>query len=257
MPESVDVWRHHPAFLDNQARLLTFAQSLDLAFRDPVLLFVSFVHSSFANEQALPVRPPDNGRLEFLGDAVLSLVVGELLFRWFPHHREGQLTQMRADLVRAETLGQWAVDLNLGAYLLLGRSGEQGNLRQNRKILSDTFEALTGAITLDQGHAVATSFLQRHLEPTLHRWDRFGTLRNTKSELQELIQGTQHRTPRYERIAASGPDHARTYVVRVMLNDQVLGMGEGTSYKRAESRAAADALARLGHDISVSGIQGQ
>ncbi len=253
MPEPLDAWRNHPAFLARQDRLRAFARSLNLEFRDPILFFAAFIHSSFVNEQVLPVHPTDNGRLEYLGDAVLALVVGELLFHRFPHHREGQLTQMRADLVRAETLGQWAAEMNLGDYLLLGRSGEQGKLRQNRKILSDTFEALVGAIMLDQGYVIAAGFLQRYLEPALERWAQFGSLRNTKSELQELIQGTQNLTPRYERVSAAGPDHARTFVVRVMLNDQVLGMGEGTSHQRAEFMAAADALAKLGHDTSATG----
>ncbi len=257
MSEPVDAWRTHPAFLANRARLQAFAYSLDLEFHDPVLLFVAFVHSSFANEQAMSGRCMDNGRLEFLGDAVLSLLVAELLFHRFPHHKEGQLTQMRADLVRAETLGQWAADVALGDYLLLGRSGEQGNLRQNGKILSDTFEALVGAITLDQGYTATASFLQRWLEPALDHWAQLGTLRNAKSELQELIQGTRHLTPHYERIAASGPDHARTYVVHVMLEDRILGVGEGTSYKRAEFRAAEDALAQLDREASVPADQAQ
>ncbi len=250
MPEAIDVWRQHPAYITRQTRLRNLAQSLELEFHDLLLFFVAFVHSSFVNEQTAPEVLIDNGRLEFLGDAALSLIVGELLFRRFPDHREGQLTQLRSELVRADTLGHWATEMNLGAYLLLGRSGEQSKLRQNRKILSDTFEALVGALMLDQGYTATAAFLQRWLEPSLEHWTQAGSFRNPKSELQELMQGTRNLTPYYARVAASGPDHARTYVVHVMLEDQVLGVGTGTSYKRAEFSAAANALTQLDHAIT-------
>lgn len=233
---------HHPAYQARKALLLGFARANGLVFHDPVLLFIAFVNRSFTNELVLDDLAPDNERLEFLGDAVLAKVTSECLCRRFPEHQEGALTQMRATLTCGNTLAQWARDLDLGRYLLLGKSGERDNLRQNPRILANTLEALIGAIQSDQGDSASFAFLQRWLVPAMEELAVHGLSRNTKSQLQELVQARAGATPRYECISATGPDHAREFVVRVTVNGQTVGIGHSSSLKRAGFKAAENAL---------------
>lgn len=241
-----------------QAQLQAFAETHRLEFRDASLLRAAFIHRSYVNEMAPGARVEDNERLEFLGDAVISKVVAEKLYHRFPHCQEGQLTQMRSLLVRREAQSEWARQLDLGRFLRLGRSGDQDDMRRNERVLSSTLEALVGAIQTDQGDAAVHAFLSRWLDPALDELAARGMRRNPKSELQELVQGETGLTPRYELMAASDSIQAPAFEVHVRLDGDTLGIGHGTSIRKASVRAAADALAKRARpapELSGTGAQ--
>ncbi len=239
------VLRRHPVYAERIPSLLEFAATHDLHFNEPGLLFLAFVNRSFVHELVFADPRLDNERLEFLGDAVLEKVVSERLYRHFPQCREGELTQMRAQLIQSSSLAVWARELDLGAHLIMGKSGTQHNIQENRRVLANTFEALVGAIQLDQGDAAVVQFLERWLAPAVEALAAGGLTRNTKSELQELVQGLQGVTPRYECIRAYGPSHARKFVVQVSVQNKVVGLGCSSSMKDASVKAAAEALAHF------------
>lgn len=234
----------HPDYAARIATLEDFAARLDLRFEDARLLFLAFVNRSSVNEQDGPRAPLDNERLEFLGDAILAKLVSEKLYHRFPQCQEGELTQMRAQLIRRETLSAWAAEMNLGNCLILGRGSERDGAASSRRVLANTFEALLGAIYLDQGETAARRFLERWLLPALGELADQGLTRDTKSELQELVQRTRKITPRYECINVSGPEHHREFVVQVTVAKEVWGVGSSTSMKDASFQAAGEALRR-------------
>ena len=240
-----EILRRHPVYAQRIPGLLAFAEAADLHFNDPLLLFLAFVNRSFVHELGIEDPLLDNERLEYLGDAVLEKVVSERLYRHFPSCREGELTQMRAYLIQGASLSVWARELKLGTHLILGKSGEQNNIQESRKVLANTFEALVGAIQLDQGDASVKRFLERWLAPAMESLTVHGLTRDNKSELQELVQGTQGVTPRYECIEATGPSHEREFVVQVTVKDRVVGVGRSSSMKDASFKAAAAAIAFL------------
>lgn len=240
-----EILRRHPVYAQRIPGLVAFAAAADLYFNDPLLLFLAFINRSFVHELGIEDPLLDNERLEYLGDAVLEKVVSERLYRHFPSCREGELTQMRAHLIQGSSLSVWARELDLGSHLIIGKSGEQNNIQENRKVLANTFEALVGAIQLDQGDAAVVQFLERWLGPAMESLTVHGLIRNTKSELQELVQGTQGVTPRYECIESSGPSHEREFVVQVSVRDRVVGVGRSSSMKDASFKAAAAAMELL------------
>ncbi len=186
-----------------------------------------------------------NERLEYLGDAVLTYVSSLYLYRHFPQLQEGQLTSLRAAAVRAETLAQFAQRIDLGRHLLLGRGEERSGGRNRPLLLSSAFEALIGAILLDQGLDTVTEFLQRFLPAEFEAIVADRRQENSKSRLQELTQGTMQATPVYRTVRASGPSHARTFEVEVLVKDEVAGRGWGHSKREAEQAAARAALEKL------------
>jgi ribonuclease-3 len=215
-------------------------QTIGITFRDVSLLQQAFIHSSYINENP-GFHLPDNERLEFLGDALLSFTVAEKLYHEFPHCGEGELTEIRTSLVRQETLAQLALALKLGDYLHLGKGEEATGGRERQTNLADAFESLVGAIFLDQGLDAARDFVLSQLE----RVRAEGIGRNYKALLQEFTQAKFKQLPTYRIVEASGPDHDKGFTVEVVLGDKVLGVGSGKSKRAAEMEAARSAWEKL------------
>jgi len=231
---------------DAHRPLAEFQKSLDFAFADPLLLQRAFVHRSYLNEAGEDFTIPDNERLEFLGDAVLGFVASELLFRRYPKRLEGELTNLRAALVRRETLARFATELELGDYLLLGHGEEESGGRTRPATLCATFEALIGAIYLDQGLDQVRAFLEDRLVGEVERVAPSALAKDPKSRLQEWIQSEMGVTPRYKTVLTEGPDHARVFTVQVTADKIPYGVGRGRSKQEAAQAAAAMALFRFG-----------
>ena len=229
-------------------KLDSLQQVLGVQFKSPSLLEQALVHDSYVNENP-DFAPTSNERLEFLGDSVLGLAVTERLYHDFPDFSEGQLTHLRASLVRRDTLARMAVTIGLGDYLYLGR-GEEGSGGRNKvPNLAGAIEAVIGAIFLDQGLSEARDCALRLLNEEYDRLIKAGSTTDYKSQLQHLIQARKQKTPDYTLIASSGPDHARRFVVEVSLEGRALGRGEGKSKRVAESEAARNALDKLGEPV--------
>jgi ribonuclease-3 len=208
------------------------------------LLQQAFLHSSFVNENQ-DNSLSDNERLEFLGDAVLNLVVAEKVYHEFPDLAEGALTTVRTSLIREDTLVQLGAELDLGTYLQLGKGEETSGGRQRQSNLADTFEALLGAIFLDQGFSIVKGFILSRLDSHVTIIKTRGSGQNYKAKLQEFTQGTCKQLPAYHIIQSSGPDHDKKFIVEVTLDNRVLGMGSGKSKKAAEIEAARSACEKL------------
>lgn len=218
------------------------AQALGYQFERGELLEEALTHRSFANEQ--PKRAPrDNERLEFLGDAVVGLVVSTLLWDAFPEAPEGELTRRRADLVCEAALAAIARDLGLGAALRLGKGEEKSRGREKPRLLSSALEACMGAIFLDGGGEAALSVGRRIFAPRLA--SQAPGARDFKSRVQELAQAAGAGTPVYELLETSGPDHERTFRVRIRIGEAFLAEGQGRSKGDAEQDAARSALPRF------------
>ena len=213
--------------------LSDLARDLDLDFTDASLLERALTHRSFLNENPAGGLE-DNERLEFLGDAVLDFVVGEYLYHRFPGGREGQLTSLRAALVRAETLARFARQIQLGRYLRLGRGEAESGGRRRPALLCSGFEALIGALYLDHGIELVTSFVLRFVQPAIPIILAEELNRDAKSQLQEWSQGRWHLTPTYWTVGERGPDHAKEFTVEVVIGDEVYGQGQGSNKQAAE-----------------------
>ena len=212
-------------------------------FSDPALLAEALTHRSYANEQR--TRCADNERLEFLGDAILGLVIAEALFRGDPQRPEGELSRLRAELVNAGTLAQLARQIDLGASLYLGRGEVKAGGSDKENILADACEALLGAIYLEGGITAARPvILQLFAQTMLEKTTQQGSS-DYKSQLQEHLQALQQMPPEYVLTATEGPEHDRTFVVEARTPGVVLGVGRGRSKKEAEQAAAGAALTTL------------
>jgi ribonuclease-3 len=240
-----------PEGSDNAARL---ARLLRFRFRDLGLLRTALTHRSVLHEvsQAGIVTSSTaaltNERLEFLGDAVLGAVAAEYLYNLDPDADEGQLTRRRVALVRAETLVRWAREIDLGSYLYLG-TGERPGEGTRDRMLAGAFESVVGAVALDRGFGAARKFLMRLLERDAPEiLAEAEDMANPKGRLQELLQDRYRRAPDYLTVGSEGPDHARTFLVEVRFDDQVLGRGSGPSKREAEQAAAAVALESIVED---------
>ena len=227
--------------------LIALQQTLGITFNDISLLEQALAHSSYVNENP-DFTPASNERLEFLGDAVLGLVVAERLYQLFPQFTEGQMTRLRAALVRRETLARMAQTIGLGDHLYLGKGEEASGGRQKPLNLAGAIEAVIGAIFLDQGLARARDFTLRLLETDLSEAVARGDSVDYKSELQELTQAREQQTPTYHVIESTGPEHDKRFTVEVRVGDTLLGRGSGKSKKAAESEAARTALEKLHSD---------
>lgn len=215
-----------------------------LSFRDDTLLTRALTHRSYLNEHPESGNE-DNERLEFLGDAVLDFLVGELVFERFPELSEGDLTNLRAALVRRETLSRLALRLDLGHFLRMGRGEEESGGRDRPALLCAAFEAVVGALYLDQGLGKVREFLLPLIEPELRMAQREALTKDAKSRLQEWSQKVLQTTPKYRTVAVVGPDHAKEFTVEVCVANQPQGTGVGPSKQAAAQAAAAEALARL------------
>lgn len=210
-------------------------------FQEEGLLTQALTHSSYANEKHMR-KGADNERLEFLGDAVLEIVSSEFLFKKYPKLPEGELTKLRASLVCEPTLAFCTEALQLGDYLLLGRGEDMTGGRMRKSILSDALEAVIGAIYLDGGFANAKEFIDRFiLTDTEHKQLFY----DSKTILQEEVQGSDKGSLHYELVREEGPDHNKHFVVAAYVGKEKLGMGEGTTKKAAEQQAAYETLLKL------------
>ncbi|MBA3945460.1 MAG: ribonuclease III [Herpetosiphonaceae bacterium] len=219
-------------------------RALNLPVTDQPLLETALTHRSYVHEQ-WAVELQSNERLEFLGDSVLNFLAARFLYNAFPQHGEGQLTSLRAALVRTSTLARWSRAMGLGAYIKLGKGEEQNGGRDRDPLLADVFEALLAAIFLSNDLEVANEFLQRFLLSEVQRVSEQGLIQDDKSRLQEWVQGQRNKTPRYKTITVEGPEHERRFTVEVWAGAYRLGVGEGPSKQAAAQAAARDALAQL------------
>lgn len=216
-------------------------------FRNSLLLAEALTHPSLSFERK--TFHFDNQRLEFLGDAVLQLVITHHLYRLFPTFSEGQLTKLRSRLVSREGLKKHAVTLGLGRYLMLGRGEEASGGRDRASTLSDAFEALVGALYLDSDLETVRRFILRVAGDDLGSLAREPAEDNPKGELQELLQSLSPQSPAYEVVSETGPDHLKEFICRVLWESKELGRGSGQSKKQAEINAATDALGRRVWDL--------
>jgi len=216
---------------------------LGYAFRDPALLRLALTHPSVAHEQGIPMQ--HNQRLEFLGDAVLQVVLTRELYEKFPAYGEGPLTKARARLVNRRSLAEKGRALGLGTHLILSRGEEANGGRERPSALADSFEALLGAIFLDGGFASAEKFILAQFNEASGAHAAIPGIDNPKGELQELLQSRSPEAPEYQVIATSGPDHDRLFECTVHHGGTELARGQGKSKKEAESAAALAALLTL------------
>jgi ribonuclease-3 len=212
-------------------------------FANPALLRLALTHPSISHETGGGVE--SNQRLEFLGDAVLGLVLTRELYDRFPGEEEGPLTKARARLVNAKALAEASRKLGLGRFLRVSHGEEQSGGRSRVSALADAFEAVIGAIYLDGGLEAAARFVLGSLVESLSDWSDVASLDNPKGELQELLQARSNEAPVYELISVSGPDHDREFETLVRHAQVELGRGKGKSKKAAESEAALEALRNL------------
>lgn len=226
-----------------QTDLAALQARLGHPFREEGLLRLALTHPSIAHEQN--VASPHNQRLEFLGDAVLGLVLSEQLYQKFAEANEGQLTKARARLVNARSLATHGWSINLGEYLILSRGEENTGGRTRPSILADAFESLVGAIFLDGGFPAAHAFIVREFTADLTELTLPAGIENPKGELQELLQAKSPVAPVYQLISAVGPDHDRDFICAVLHEGVELARGGGKSKKAAESDAAVAALVKL------------
>ena len=225
---------------------------LSLAFHDKTLLLRALTRGSYINENpGFPLE--DNERLEFLGDAVLDYVTAEYLYHHFPEMQEGQLTSLRAAVVRTETLARFALQVGLDRFICLGRGEEDNGGRTRPAILCDCFEALVGAFCLDQGLEASRAFITRLIGPTLEETLATEADKDAKSRLQELSQKYMRITPVYRTIEERGPDHAREFTIAAIIDGESYGVGTGRNKQAAEQVAARAALMRLERETLEDG----
>lgn len=219
-----------------------FEARIGYSFRDKSVLKNALTHSSYANENR-GVGMPDNERLEFLGDSILGFVVAEHLFRLHPNKPEGELTRMRAELVCERNLARVARSIDLGAALYLGHGEIQNGGAGRDSILSDAMESVFAGVYLDGGFQPARALIYRLIlgQPD----DVPAKTGDYKTAFQELVQRKKNQVISYELVSESGPDHNKTFCVKVLLNDRVVGEGKGSSKKRAEQNAAQKAMENL------------
>lgn len=216
-------------------------KKLGLKFKNKDLLIEAFCHRSYLNENP-DFYLPHNERLEFLGDAVLELVVTEYLYKKYPKKSEGELTNWRAALVNAKMLGDLARDLGFNDFLLLSKGEEKETGKARLYILANTFEALIGAIYLDRGYKNCQDFIEKNLMVKLPEIIKKGLFKDAKSRFQEEAQERVKITPTYKVLEEFGPDHAKHFIVGVFLGEELVAKGEGSSKQEAEEEAAKNAL---------------
>ncbi len=223
--------------------LIEFGEHLGVEFRDYSLLSRALTHRSYLNENPGSVLE-DNERLEFLGDAVIDFVVAGFLYHRFPEMDEGELTALRAALVRAETLAGFARQIDLGQHLRLGLGEEDNGGRERVPLLCATFEAVAGAIYLDRGLDEARRFIEPLVRPALEAIRAGDLHKDAKSEFQVWAQARFNVTPHYRVSGSEGPDHDRMFTVQVVVGPEVWGEGRGRSKQIAAQAAASEAMRR-------------
>jgi len=222
-----------------------FEETTGVVFKDKTLLKQAFIHRSYINENRT-LGLEHNERLEFLGDAVLELVITNYLYKRFPQYNEGELTSLRSALVNADTCSIVAKKLEANDFLLLSRGEAKDIGRARQYILANLLEAVIGAIYLDQGYAVAEQFILTHITPLVEDIIAQGAWIDAKSLFQEQAQEHDGITPVYKTIKETGPDHDKHFTVGVYVGKDLIGEGNGQSKQAAEQEAARDALQKKG-----------
>lgn len=222
----------------NNNRIEEFEKIIGYSFNNKELIKEALTHSSYANEHRL-TDIGNNERLEFLGDAVLEILISEYLFNQYPNEPEGYLTKMRASIVCEPTLALCSKDIRLGDFLLLGKGEELTGGRERKSITSDAFEAVIGAIYLDGGFANAKEFIEKFILADIKNKQLFY---DSKTILQEIIQAKGDKNLVYKLVAENGPDHNKQFEVNAILDDEVVGKGVGRTKKAAEQEAAYNAI---------------
>ena len=227
--------------IKNKMGFSLFENKIGINFKDKNLLKQAFVHRSYLNENRdFPLG--HNERLEFLGDAVLELVVTEDLYSRFPEKNEGEMTSLRSALVNANTLHLVANNLGVNGFLLLSRGESKDTGRARQYILANTIESIIGSIYMDQGYEAAKKFVHDHITPLIEAIISEGSFMDAKSTFQEKSQDEYGITPVYKTIKESGPDHDKKFTIGVFIGDQPIASGEGDSKQDAEQEAARKAL---------------
>ena len=222
-----------------------FEEKIGVVFKSKDLLKQAFTHRSYINEhQGLPLG--HNERLEFLGDAVLELAVTEYLYKKYPDKPEGDLTSYRSALVNTSTLSTVATGLGMNDFLLLSRGEAKDTGRARQYLLANTFEALTGALYLDQGYGAAQQFIAQNIFPLTDDIVSQKLFQDAKSHFQEKAQEKVSITPGYRSLKEEGPDHDKEFTVGVFLDDELIATGEGKSKQEAEQAAARAGLEKKG-----------
>ncbi len=229
---------------ERRQALRAFCEQLGVSFRRLDLLNTALTHPSFCAEFNQG-NLPSNQRLEFLGDAVLGLIVSDYVYHTYPEMDEGQLTRIKAVSVSEPLLYGIAQKLGLGQYLLLGKGEERMGGRDRPSVLADAFEALVGAMYLDRGLKATAEFVLKHLKRRIRLIERDRLILDFKSRLQELTQSRYHTVPTYHLLRAVGPEHMKTFVTEVRIQGIPVGRGKGHSKKEAEQEAARAALRKL------------
>ena len=218
--------------------------AIGYTFKDPSLLTEALTHSSYAHEQHNNMK--NNERLEFLGDAVLSIVVSDYIYKHCPDRPEGELTKLRASLVCEKSLFDFAKVIDLGSYLRLSNGERRNGGAKRPSIVSDAFEALIAAIYLDGGMEPAREHILRFVVPEIEN-HRNNSFKDYKTALQEIIQKNPGERLEYRLVGSTGPDHNKHFKVEVCLNSNIIGRGGGRSKKEAEQQAAREALELMGY----------
>ncbi|GAB4381291.1 MAG: ribonuclease III [Calditrichia bacterium] len=235
---------------DEAEIIQTFQKKFNYRFKDPSLITTAFKHRSYLNVSN-EERVASNERLEFLGDAVLDLVITHFLFEKFPKRTEGQLSKIKSILVSKPVLAEVAAELSLGNLLLMNRGEEKTGGRQRQSILADALEAVIGAIYLDQGMDEAREFISKYLLVKFRSVIQRELYKNYKSILLEYAQSKNGKPPEYKVIEESGPDHDKEFVVGVYMNGKKISTGKGKSKKAAEQEAAKIAVRDLGLEDKI------
>lgn len=232
---------------EHEERLDDLKAIINTEIDDPHLYIRALRHRSvLADENYSPSDSYE--RLEFLGDAVLDLIITEIIFQKFPQKNEGFLTKLRAKLVKGDSLASYAKKLNLSELLVLGERAQGQGIEFSKSILADVFEALVGAIYMDQGYTPTFEFVGRVIQKNVDFQDVIKTLDNHKSILLEYAQAHKMAIPEYEVVAEEGPGHDKTFEIRVIVDNREYGKGKGKSKKEAEQLAAKEALQKLADD---------
>lgn len=220
-------------------------KKLGYTFKKRELLKCALMHKSYANENKLPALN-HNERFEFLGDAVLELVISHLLMEKFPKASEGKLSKVRASIVNEKTLAKVAMSLNLGDFLYLGKGEDVGGGRNKSSLLSDALEAVFGAIYLDRGFKKSYKVLEKIAQKLFEQMEDEDFYKDYKTQLQETAQLLFKTVPRYRLVSEIGPDHDKQFEIHILLHNEIYGSGMGRSKKDAEQNAARMALEKIG-----------
>jgi ribonuclease-3 len=223
---------------------LELEKNIGYVFRNKDFIITALTHSSYVNETK-KANSRSNERLEFLGDSILSVIVSEYIYRSSPELDEGYLTRIRANIVCENSLSEFAKEIDLGSYLLMGRGEAVSNGRERKSTVADAFEALLAAIYLDGGMEQAKKFLLPRVKSALAKISKVGN-EDYKSRLQKIVQQTPEELLEYILVSEEGPPHDRVFAFKVMLNSNCLGEGKGRTKREAEQNAAREALIVLG-----------